>query len=77
MARRCLATNARQSAVKPVLEPLLAIHRRAHDKIDTGLLQRGYDLAEEYRHRGPAPGRAVTRYITHPLAVAAILAELG
>jgi guanosine-3',5'-bis(diphosphate) 3'-pyrophosphohydrolase len=74
VARR-LAASPRQPVVKPVLEPLLAIHRRAHNKIDTGLLQRGYDLAERC-HRGQLR-KSGDPYITHPLAVAAILAELG
>ena len=61
--------------MRPVLEPLLAIHRGAHPKIDARLLQRGYDLAEE-RHRGQRR-KSGDPYITHPLAVATILAELG
>jgi GTP pyrophosphokinase len=74
LARR-LVTAPRQSAVRPVLEPLLAIHRGAHPKVDARLLQRGYDLAEE-RHRGQLR-KSGDPYITHPLAVATILAELG
>ncbi|HEY0169216.1 MAG TPA: bifunctional (p)ppGpp synthetase/guanosine-3',5'-bis(diphosphate) 3'-pyrophosphohydrolase [Jatrophihabitans sp.] len=74
IARR-LVTTPRQSAVKPVLEPLLAVHRAAHPKVDARLLQRGYDLAEEC-HRGQLR-KSGDAYITHPLAVATILAELG
>jgi guanosine-3',5'-bis(diphosphate) 3'-pyrophosphohydrolase len=74
LARRLVA-NPRQSAVKPVLEPLLAIHRSAHPKVDARLLQRGYDVAEEC-HRGQLR-KSGDPYITHPLAVATILAELG
>jgi GTP pyrophosphokinase len=74
LARR-LATAPRQSPVKPVLEPLLAIHRGAHPKVDARLLQRGYDVAEEC-HRGQLR-KSGDPYITHPLAVATILAELG
>ncbi|MGH8961183.1 MAG: RelA/SpoT family protein [Jatrophihabitantaceae bacterium] len=74
LARR-LATAPRQSAIKPVLEPLLAIHRGAHPKVDARLLQRGYDAAEEC-HRGQLR-KSGDPYITHPLAVATILAELG
>ncbi|MDQ1731472.1 MAG: diphosphokinase / guanosine-3,5-bis(diphosphate) 3-diphosphatase [Pseudonocardiales bacterium] len=65
----------RPATVKPVLEPLLAVHRAAHPKVDAKLLQRGYDLAEE-RHRGQLR-KSGDPYITHPLAVATILAELG
>src|SRR6202012_3039332 len=55
--------------------PLLAIHRRAHPKVDARLLQRGYDVAEQC-HRGQLR-KSGDPYITHPLAVASILAELG
>src|SRR6185436_6532842 len=75
LARRIVTGTQRSSAVRPVLEPLLAIHRGAHPKIDARLLQRGYDLAEE-RHRGQRR-KSGDPYITHPLAVATILAELG
>ncbi len=74
LARRLIA-SPRQSAIKPVLEPLLAIHRGAHPKVDGRLLQRGYDVAEEC-HRGQLR-KSGDPYITHPLAVATILAELG
>jgi GTP diphosphokinase / guanosine-3',5'-bis(diphosphate) 3'-diphosphatase len=75
LARRIVTGTQRSSSVRPVLEPLLAIHRGAHPKIDARLLQRGYDLAEE-RHRGQLR-KSGDPYITHPLAVATILAELG
>ncbi len=75
LARRIVTGTQRSSTVRPVLEPLLAIHRGAHPKIDARLLQRGYDLAEE-RHRGQRR-KSGDPYITHPLAVATILAELG
>src|SRR5919201_1855951 len=74
LARR-IVTTQRQSQVRPVLEPLLAIHRGAHPKVDARLLQRGYDVAEQ-RHRGQLR-KSGDPYITHPLAVAVILAELG
>jgi GTP pyrophosphokinase len=70
-----MVASPRQSPVKPVLEPLLAVHRTNHPKVDTRLLQRGYDLAEEC-HRGQLR-KSGDPYITHPLAVATILAELG
>ncbi|MGH3995593.1 MAG: RelA/SpoT family protein, partial [Pseudonocardiaceae bacterium] len=44
-------------------------------KADLGLLQRAYDVADE-QHRGQRR-KSGDPYITHPLAVAAILAELG
>jgi GTP pyrophosphokinase len=74
LARR-LATQQRQSPVEPVLEPLLVGHLRAHPKADPKLLQHAYDVAE-LAHRGQRR-RSGDPYITHPLAVATILAELG
>ena len=75
IARRLVAPPRQQSGVKPVLEPLLSVHQASHPKVDVRLLQRGYDLAEE-RHRGQLR-KSGDPYITHPLAVATILAELG
>jgi len=75
IARRLVAPPRQQTGVKPVLEPLLAVHQASHPKVDVRLLQRGYDLAEE-RHRGQLR-KSGDPYITHPLAVATILAELG
>ncbi len=58
-----------------VLEPLVATHRAAHPRTDVRLLQRAYDTAERL-HRGQFR-KSGDPYITHPLAVASILAELG
>ncbi|WP_375476213.1 RelA/SpoT family protein [uncultured Jatrophihabitans sp.] len=74
LARRLVTTN-RQTAVKPVLEPLLESHRRAHPKADAKVLQEAYDVADRC-HRGQLR-KSGDPYITHPLAVATILAELG
>ncbi|WP_024796492.1 RelA/SpoT family protein [Tomitella biformata] len=73
LARRI--TGQRHAAIRPVLEPLVALHREVHPKADLGVLQQAYDVAEElhatqFRKSGDP-------YITHPLAVATILAELG
>jgi GTP diphosphokinase / guanosine-3',5'-bis(diphosphate) 3'-diphosphatase len=73
LARRITAQRA--SAVKQVLEPLAAVHRDMHPNADLGLLQRAYDVAEE-KHREQRR-KSGDPYITHPLAVATILAELG
>ncbi|MDQ0381942.1 RelA/SpoT family protein [Amycolatopsis thermophila] len=73
LARRITAQRA--APVKQVLEPLAAIHRDLHPNADLSLLQRAYDVAEElHRHQRRKSGDP---YITHPLAVATILAELG
>ncbi|HEY1970827.1 MAG TPA: bifunctional (p)ppGpp synthetase/guanosine-3',5'-bis(diphosphate) 3'-pyrophosphohydrolase, partial [Pseudonocardia sp.] len=73
IARRISAPRA--GAVKPVLEPLAAVHRQLHPNADLALLQQAYDVAEE-RHAGQKR-KSGDPYITHPLAVATILAELG
>ncbi|GAA3430951.1 hypothetical protein GCM10018954_005520 [Kutzneria kofuensis] len=57
------------------MEPLAAVHRELHPKADLGLLQFAYDVAEE-KHRNQRR-KSGDPYITHPLAVATILAELG
>ncbi|NMI01245.1 RelA/SpoT family protein [Pseudonocardia acidicola] len=73
IARRM--TPQRVAVVKPVLEPLASVHRALHPKADLVLLQRAYDVAEDkHAHQKRKSGDP---YITHPLAVATILAELG
>ncbi|MGH3519555.1 MAG: RelA/SpoT family protein [Haloechinothrix sp.] len=73
LARRI--TAQRPASVKQVLEPLVAVHRELHPSADLVLLQRSYDVAEGlHRHQRRKSGDP---YITHPLAVATILAELG
>ena len=59
----------------PVLDPLFRIVRANHPKADLNLISRAYRVAERC-HRGQVriSGDA---YITHPLAVTTILAELG
>jgi GTP pyrophosphokinase len=68
-------TPQRVAVVAPVLEPLATVHRELHPKADLGLLQRAYDVAAE-KHEGQQR-KSGDPYITHPLAVATILAELG
>ena len=58
-----------------VLEPLAATHRNAHPRANIRLLQQAYEIAEQF-HRGQTR-KSGDPYITHPLAVAHILAELG
>ncbi len=59
----------------PVLDPLFRIVRANHPKADLNLIARAYKVAERC-HRGQVriSGDA---YITHPLSVTTILAELG
>ncbi|MBH0120581.1 RelA/SpoT family protein [Rhodococcus sp. HM1] len=73
LARRI--TGQRGTTLKPVLEPLVTIHRELYPKADLSQLQRAYDVAEE-RH-ATQKRKSGDPYITHPLAVATILAELG
>jgi GTP diphosphokinase / guanosine-3',5'-bis(diphosphate) 3'-diphosphatase len=61
--------------VRPVLEPLAALHRQSHPNADLALLQRAYDVAEA-AHAGQKR-KSGDPYITHPLAVATVLAGLG
>src|SRR5881398_1579052 len=73
IARRM--TPQRVAVVAPVLEPLATVHRTLHPKADLALLQRAYDVADA-KHAGQKR-KSGDPYITHPLAVASILAELG
>jgi GTP pyrophosphokinase len=72
LARRMTATK---SSIRPVLEPLVALHRDGYPKADVTVLQRAYDTAEA-KHSGQFR-KSGDPYITHPLAVATILADLG
>ena len=74
LARRIVA-GQRSPLVRPVLEPLASLHRQSHAKADLTLLQRAYDVAEA-AHAGQKR-KSGDPYITHPLAVATILAGLG
>ncbi len=59
----------------PVLEPLFRTVRANHPKADLALLERAYDTAEKH-HRGQNR-KSGDPYITHPLAVTTILADIG
>jgi GTP pyrophosphokinase len=74
-ARLARRMTAQRSAVNPVLEPLVAVHRENFPKADLSVLQKAYEVAEQ-RHADQMR-RSGDPYITHPLAVANILAELG
>ncbi|GAA4793421.1 GTP pyrophosphokinase [Streptomyces ziwulingensis] len=68
----------RANPYNPVLEPLLRIVRGNDPKIETATLrqiERAYQVAERW-HRGQKR-KSGDPYITHPLAVTTILAELG
>jgi GTP diphosphokinase / guanosine-3',5'-bis(diphosphate) 3'-diphosphatase len=59
----------------PALDPLFRIIRANHAKADLGLVERAYRTAERL-HAGQTR-KSGDAYITHPLAVTTILAELG
>ncbi|WP_460307102.1 RelA/SpoT family protein [Actinocorallia aurea] len=61
--------------MNPVLEPLIKTVRNTHPKADVRLIERAYDVAAHY-HRDQKR-KSGDPYITHPLAVTTILAELG
>jgi GTP diphosphokinase / guanosine-3',5'-bis(diphosphate) 3'-diphosphatase len=67
--------GSRGAPTNPVLEPLLQTVRATHPKADVGVIERAYVVAEE-AHRGQKR-KSGDAYITHPLAVTTILAELG
>ena len=75
MRQRLARLGASKSATSAVLDPLFTVVRANHPKADLALLERAYNTAEHY-HRGQLR-KSGDPYITHPLAVTTILAELG
>jgi len=79
--RRVRARLARFNApwqsqqVSEVLEPLISVHKNSHPKADIRLLQRAYETAAHWH--GGQYRKSGDPYITHPLAVATQLADLG
>jgi GTP pyrophosphokinase len=74
-ARLARLTATKPGALPPVLEPLARTIRTAHPKADLRIVQRAYETADQAH--GEQRRRSGDPYITHPLAVATILAELG
>ena len=75
MRARLARFGGPRGATNPVLEPLLQTVRTTHPKADVSVIDRAYQVAEQ-AHRGQLR-KSGDAYITHPLAVATILAELG
>ena len=73
--RSRFARLAGSRASFPELEPLLRTLRRYHPKADARTVERAYEMAA-YLHRDQVR-KSGEPYITHPLAVATILADLG
>ncbi|MFZ2504566.1 MAG: bifunctional (p)ppGpp synthetase/guanosine-3',5'-bis(diphosphate) 3'-pyrophosphohydrolase [Nocardioides sp.] len=69
-----LGSRSTQGA-NPVLEPLFQTVRTNHPKADLALLERAYRVAEEMH--GTQTRKSGDPYITHPLAVTTILADIG
>ena len=67
--------GARSGAAFPALEPVLQAARTNHPKADLAVVEQAYVVAEK-AHRGQLR-KSGDPYITHPVAVATILAELG
>ena len=60
-----IVAGQRATGIRPVLEPLAALHRQSHPKADLALLQRAYDVAEARARRAEAQER---RPVHHPPA---------
>ncbi|MCC2308382.1 RelA/SpoT family protein [Cellulomonas chengniuliangii] len=67
--------GTRGPATSPALEPLLQAIHTNHPKADLSVIEQAYVVAER-AHRGQLR-KSGDPYITHPVAVATILAELG
>jgi GTP diphosphokinase / guanosine-3',5'-bis(diphosphate) 3'-diphosphatase len=74
-ARLARFGGSRSTTDNPVLEPLLQTVRATHPRADLSIIEKAYDVAE-HAHRGQLR-KSGDAYITHPLAVTTILAELG
>lgn len=72
---RLARMGSRSQSGNPVLEPLFRVVRTNHPKADLALLARAYEVAEHWH--GDQKRKSGEPYITHPLAVTTILAELG
>ncbi|WP_454044004.1 RelA/SpoT family protein [Cellulosimicrobium sp. Marseille-Q8652] len=72
---RLVRFGTRTGGGSPALEPLLQAVRTNHPKSDLSVIERAYATAER-AHRGQLR-KSGDPYITHPVAVATILADLG
>ena len=75
MRARLARIGTRSQPGNPVLEPLFRAVRANHPKADLALLERAYVTAE--RLHGAQMRKSGDPYITHPLAVTTILADIG
>lgn len=70
-----IRTAARQPSYSPILEPVLQSLRANHPKASTDLVERAFTKADEC-HKGQRRSSG-DPYITHPVAVTTILADIG
>ncbi|MFG2226459.1 RelA/SpoT family protein [Streptomyces sp. NPDC048644] len=75
IGRAALLGTAPRDGLPDALEHVAKVHRGHHPDADLGILSKAYVLAES-SHRGQMR-KSGEPYITHPLAVTLILAELG
>jgi len=75
MRARLARFGGPRTAGNPALEPILQTVRSTHPKADLAVIERAYQVAEQ-AHRGQLR-KSGDAYITHPLAVTTILADLG
>jgi guanosine-3',5'-bis(diphosphate) 3'-pyrophosphohydrolase len=75
MRNRLARVGARSQSDRPELEPLFRSIRANHPKADLALIERAYRTAEELH--GTQMRKSGDRFITHPLAVTTILADIG
>ncbi|ARQ68131.1 RelA/SpoT family protein [Streptomyces marincola] len=75
LGRAAVLRSALRGRLPDAIEHVAQVHRRHHPRADLDTLRRAYVLAEA-AHRGQFR-KSGEPYITHPLAVTLILAELG
>jgi guanosine-3',5'-bis(diphosphate) 3'-pyrophosphohydrolase len=75
MRARLARLGTRSQPSNAVLEPLFRVVRANHPKADLALLEKAYLTAEKLH--GTQMRKSGDPYITHPLAVTTILAEIG
>ncbi|WP_068124819.1 RelA/SpoT family protein [Nocardioides massiliensis] len=75
MRARLARIGTRSQSGNPVLEPLFRSIRANHPKADLALIERAYVTAEQAH--GTQMRKSGDPYITHPLAVTQILADIG
>ncbi|MGA8211063.1 MAG: bifunctional (p)ppGpp synthetase/guanosine-3',5'-bis(diphosphate) 3'-pyrophosphohydrolase [Nocardioidaceae bacterium] len=75
MRARLARMATKSQSENPVLEPLFRAVRANHPKADLDLLERAYLVAE--RMHATQTRKSGDPYITHPLAVTTILADIG